>query len=31
MGYGSTIGVFWLLFLLTFSVMYVHFVGRREA
>ncbi len=31
MGYGSTIGVFWMLFLLGFSVVYVRFVGRREA
>jgi ABC-type sugar transport system permease subunit len=30
MGYGSAIGVFWLLFLLGFSVVYVRFVGRRE-
>jgi ABC-type sugar transport system permease subunit len=30
MGYSSTIGVFWLLFLLGFSVLYVRFVGRRE-
>jgi len=31
MGYGSTIGMFWLLFLLAFSVLYVRFVGRKEA
>jgi multiple sugar transport system permease protein len=31
MGYGSTIGVFWMLFLLGFSVLYVRFVGRGEA
>ena len=30
MGYSSTIGVFWLLFLLGFSVLYVRFVGRSE-
>jgi ABC-type sugar transport systems, permease components len=31
MGYGSTIGVFWMVFLLGFSILYVRFVGRREA
>jgi multiple sugar transport system permease protein len=31
MGYGSTIGVFWLLFLLGFSIVYVRLAGRREA
>ena len=31
MGYGSTIGVFWLVFLLAFSVVYVRVAGRREA
>ncbi len=31
MGYGSAIGVFWMLFLLAFSVVYVRFVGKREA
>jgi len=30
MGYASTLGVFWLLFLLAFSVLYVRLVGRRE-
>ena len=30
MGYASTVGVFWLLFLLGFSILYVRFVGRRE-
>lgn len=30
MGYASTVGVFWLLFLLGFSIIYVRFVGRRE-
>lgn len=31
MGYASTVGVFWLLFLLAFSILYVRLVGRREA
>ena len=31
MGYSSAIGMFWLLFLLGFSVVYVRLVGRREA
>jgi multiple sugar transport system permease protein len=31
MGYGSTIGVFWMVFLLGFSILYVRLVGRREA
>jgi ABC-type sugar transport system permease subunit len=31
MGYSSAIGIFWLLFLLGFSVVYVRLVGRREA
>jgi multiple sugar transport system permease protein len=31
MGYSSTLGVFWLIFLLGFSVLYVRLVGRREA
>lgn len=31
MGYSSTLGVFWLLFLLGFSVLYVRLAGRREA
>jgi multiple sugar transport system permease protein len=31
MGYASTLGVFWLLFLLGFSILYVRLVGRREA
>jgi multiple sugar transport system permease protein len=30
MGYSSTLGMFWLFFLLGFSVIYVRFVGRRE-
>jgi multiple sugar transport system permease protein len=30
MGTSSTIGVFWLAFLLAFSIIYVRFVGRRE-
>lgn len=30
MGYASTVGVFWLVFLLSFSIIYVRFVGRRE-
>ncbi len=30
MGYASTIGVFWLLFLLAFSILYVNFLGKRE-
>jgi len=30
MGYASTVGVFWLLFLLSFSIIYVRFAGRRE-
>jgi len=30
MGTSSTIGVFWLVFLLAFSIIYVRFVGRRE-
>lgn len=30
MGYSSALGVFWLLFLLGFSVLYVRFVGRSE-
>jgi multiple sugar transport system permease protein len=30
MGYASTVGVFWLIFLLSFSMIYVRFVGRRE-
>jgi multiple sugar transport system permease protein len=30
MGYASTLGVFWLVFLLGFSVLYVRFVGRSE-
>ena len=30
MGYGSTIGVFWLVFLLAFSVLYVRVAGSRE-
>ncbi len=31
MGYSSAIGMFWLLFLLGFSVVYVRLVGRQEA
>ncbi len=31
MGLGSAIGVFWMVFLLGFSIVYVRFVGRREA
>jgi len=31
MGYSSAIGMFWLLFLLGFSVVYVRLLGRREA
>ncbi len=31
MGYASTMGVFWLVFLLGFSIIYVRFVGKREA
>ncbi|MBN1835105.1 MAG: sugar ABC transporter permease [Spirochaetales bacterium] len=30
MGYSSTIGVFWLVFLLGFSILYVRLVGRAE-
>jgi multiple sugar transport system permease protein len=30
MGYGSAIGVFWLVFLLGFSIIYVRLAGRRE-
>jgi multiple sugar transport system permease protein len=30
MGYSSAIGIFWLLFLLGFSVVYVRLAGRRE-
>jgi multiple sugar transport system permease protein len=30
MGYASTVGVFWLVFLLGFSIVYVRLVGRRE-
>lgn len=30
MGYASTVGVFWLVFLLSFSIIYVRFVGKRE-
>ena len=30
MGYGSAIGIFWLLFLLGFSIIYVRFVGKRS-
>jgi multiple sugar transport system permease protein len=31
MGYSSTIGVFWLFFLMAFAVIYVRVAGRREA
>lgn len=30
MGYGSTVGVFWLLFLFGFSIVYVKFVGKEQ-
>jgi ABC-type sugar transport system permease subunit len=30
MGFSSALGVFWLVFLLGFSVLYVRLVGRRE-
>jgi multiple sugar transport system permease protein len=30
MGYASTLGMFWLLFLLGFSIIYIRFIGRRE-
>jgi ABC-type sugar transport system permease subunit len=31
MGYSSALGVFWLVFLLAFSILYVRLAGRREA
>jgi multiple sugar transport system permease protein len=31
MGFGSSIGVFWMVFLLGFCVIYVRLVGRKEA
>jgi len=31
MGFGSSIGVFWMIFLLGFCIIYVRLVGRREA
>jgi ABC-type sugar transport system permease subunit len=30
MGYASTIGVFWLVFLLLFSIVYIRMVSRKE-
>ncbi len=30
MGYASAVGVFWLLFLLGFSIFYVSYMGRRQ-
>ena len=30
MGYASALGIFWLLFLLIFSIFYVGYVGKRE-
>jgi len=29
MGYASTVGVFWLLFLLGFSIFYINYLGKR--
>lgn len=29
MGYASTVGIFWLLFLLGFSILYISYLGRR--
>ena len=30
MGYSSAIGIFWILFLLGFSIFYIRFVGKRS-
>jgi multiple sugar transport system permease protein len=29
MGYASTVGIFWLVFLLGFSILYISYLGRR--
>ena len=30
MGYSSAIGVFWLVFLMGFSILYISYMGRRS-
>ncbi len=30
MGYSSAVGIFWLAFLLCFSIFYIRFLGKRE-